>query len=274
MSPTAIGPLLPFLLTALAPMNRTRVKQLLTNGRIHVNNVSVTKHNFIVTPSDTVSVDRSPVRQKAVLPVLFEDEHLIAIDKPEGLLTVATETEKHVTAFLLLTSMLPNRPAVVHRLDRETSGVLLFAKSQVVKEQLQVTWEAVEKTYLAIVEGTPQPASGVIDNFLFEEKNLNVTASRFEKAGAKQAVSKYRVIKSGPKLSLVEVVIETGRKHQIRVHMAGLGCPIVGDDRYGAKLRVANRLGLHSHRLAFLHPVTNAKVVVESPMPKALLRIV
>ena len=255
-------------------MSRTRVKQLLTHGQIQVNGVSITKHDFAIKPGDDVSINHSTVRKKSVLPVLFEDDHLIAIDKPDGLLTVATESEKLVTAFVLLTTMLPNRPAVVHRLDRETSGVLLFAKSPAMKEKMQATWETAEKTYLAVVEGSPMQVSGVIDNFLFEEKNLNVKASRFDSPGAKRAVSRYRVVKAGPKCSLVEVVIETGRKHQIRVHLAGLGCPIVGDDRYGAKFRIAKRLGLHAHRLAFVHPVTNKRIVVESPMPKALLRIV
>jgi 23S rRNA pseudouridine1911/1915/1917 synthase len=255
-------------------MNRTKVKQLLTHGRIFVNGTATTKHDFPVKPGDTVSIDRSPVRRDPPLKVHYEDDALIVIEKPEGLLTVATETEKIVTAFALLTTMLPARPAVVHRIDRDTSGLLLFAKSPAIRDELQGAWETVEKTYLAVVEGKPPAESGVVENFLVEEKDMSVTSSWTERPGGKKAVSRYRVRKTGPRCSLVEVVIETGRKHQIRVHLAGLGCPVVGDDRYGARHRLSTRLGLHAHRLAFLHPVTGARVVVESPLPKDLQRIV
>ncbi|MFO0936013.1 MAG: RluA family pseudouridine synthase [Gemmataceae bacterium] len=275
MTPKERGPLLPYLLTALAPKKRTGVKQLLTHGQIHVNGVSVTRHDFPVKPGDQIAIVRTAVeRRKPILPILFEDDHLIAIDKPEGLLTVATETEKLETAFVLLTTMLPHRPFVVHRLDRETSGVLLFAKSNAVKEQMQANWDRAEKTYLAIVEGKPSPAEGTIENFLHEEKNLSVKASRFESADSKKAISRYRTLKTGKLCSLVEVIIETGRKHQIRVHMAGLGCPIVADNRYGARHRIATRLCLHAHRLAFDHPVTGQRAVVESPLPGEMKRIV
>lgn len=265
---------MPFLLASLAPMNRTRVKQLLTHGRIHVNGKAITKHDHPVRPGDQITVDRSPPRPAPLLPIVYEDESLVVIDKPEGLLTVATETEKVVTAFRLLEASMAIRPAVVHRLDRETSGLLLFAKSQAIREQLQLTWDRVEKTYLAVVTGTPKPASGDIDNYLTEGKSLRVTASAQMKPEAKRAVSRYRVVKSGKEYSLIEVVIETGRKHQIRVHLSGLGHPVIGDKVYGSTQNPARRLGLHAHRLAFDHPVTGKRITVESPLPAALARIV
>lgn len=274
LSPSQSGPLLPFLLTALAPMNRTRVKQLLTHGRIHVNGKSTTKHNHLIHPHDHITIDRSPVKPNPTLTILYEDEAMIAIDKPAGLLTVATETEKLETAFVLLSLMLPIRPAIVHRLDRETSGLLLFAKSHDIREKLQAAWDTVEKTYLAIVEGVPQPPAGTIENHLTEGKSLRMTASLLPNPDSKHAITRYRLIKTKGQFSLIEVVIETGRKHQIRVHLAGKGCPIIGDENYGSKSNPAKRLGLHAHRLAFDHPITGKRLVLESPMPTSLNRIV
>jgi 23S rRNA pseudouridine1911/1915/1917 synthase len=271
-SPEIAGPLLRWLLIALAPMNRTRVKQLLTHGRIHVNGTSITRHDHILQPGDHVSIGEA--KTASTLPIIYEDDAVVVIDKPAGLLSVATESEKEDTAFVRLAAVLPARPSVVHRLDRETSGLLLFARSNAIRDQLQKTWDEVEKTYLAVVEGTLRQREGIIDNFLLEGKSLRVTASPSPKAGAKRAVSRYRVLKPNAGLSLVEVIIETGRKHQIRVHLAGLGCPIIGDSVYGATTNPAKRLGLHAHRLAFEHPITRKRIEIESPLPAALARIV
>src|SRR4051812_47141534 len=153
--------LLDFLLAALAPMNRTRVKQLLRSGRVHVNGASVTRHDHPLCPGDKVSIARDAPAPTAPagIAIVYEDAHLIVIDKPAGLLTVATETEKTDTAFALLSAHLAarnaGRPFVVHRLDRDTSGLLLFARSAEGRDELQDNWDAVTKTYLAVVEGTP-----------------------------------------------------------------------------------------------------------------------
>lgn len=245
------APLLPWLLQ-VSGSNRTRVKQWLSRGSVHVNGVSITRHDHPLKSGDTVTIEES---RKPGLPVLYEDDAMIAVDKPAGLLTVATDNEKLATAFVTVSAMLGTRPAVVHRLDRETSGVLLFAKTHAVRDKLQANWDRVEKTYLAIVSGTP-PKEGVIDNFLIEGKSLKVRVGNGP--GAKRAVSRYRVLEAG-KHSLVEVVIETGRKHQIRVHLAGLGHPIVGDPLYGGA--PAKRMMLHAARLALPIPV------IESPCP-------
>jgi 23S rRNA pseudouridine1911/1915/1917 synthase len=209
--------------------------------------------------------------------ILHEDAHLIVIDKPSGLLTVATENEKTDTAFVRLSAHLAarnaGRPFVVHRLDRDTSGLLLFARSADVRDQLQANWESVTKTYLAVVEGTPHPAEGVVENYLTEGRDLRVRASKHPGKDAKRAVSRYRTCATRDGFSLVEVTLETGRKHQIRVHMAGLGCPVAGDKMYGAKTNPARRLCLHAWRLAFDHPFTGERVELESPLPPALERV-
>jgi 23S rRNA pseudouridine1911/1915/1917 synthase len=166
------------------------------------------------------------------------------------------------------------RPFVVHRIDRDTSGLLLFARSAEVRDELQVNWDAVTKTYLAIVEGTPHPTEGVIENYLTEGRDLRVRASKHAGKDAKRAVSRYRLRVTRDAYSLVEVEIETGRKHQIRVHMAGLGCPVAGDKMYGATTNPAKRLCLHAWRLAFDHPFTRERVEVESQLPAVISRVV
>jgi 23S rRNA pseudouridine1911/1915/1917 synthase len=272
--------LLAWLFLALAPMNRTRVKEVLRSGRIHVNGTSVTRHDHPLHPGDALTLaPHVPFQEREripIIPVVYEDPHLIVIDKPAGLLTVATESEKTDTAFVRLSESLTarkaGRPFVVHRLDRDTSGLLLFARSAEVRDALQANWESVTKTYLAVVEGAPAPSDGVIENYLTEGRDLRVRASAHAKKDAKRAVSRYKVRASRGGYSLVEVELETGRKHQIRVHMAGLGCPIAGDAVYGAATNPAKRLCLHAWRVGLDHPVTAARVEVESPLPSALAR--
>lgn len=273
--PTADSPLLAWLLAALAPTNRTRVKQLLAHGRVVVNGVPTTRFDHPLKTGDRVEIAKEGAAPgKPTVAILHQDDALVVVDKPAGLLSVATDAEKRDTAFVRLTEQLKSRVFVAHRLDRDTSGLLLFARSEPIRDQLQATWDAVEKTYLAVVEGTPRPAEGVVENFLLEGKNLRVRACRADAPGAKRAVSRYRVVGAKGGCALVEVGIETGRKHQIRAHLAGLGCPVIGDADYGAKANPAGRLGLHAWRLALPHPVTGARVEVESPLPAELRRVV
>jgi 23S rRNA pseudouridine1911/1915/1917 synthase len=261
-------------------MNRTRVKQLLRSGKVTVNGNSITCHDHRLHPGDTVSIAATappPSATEAGITIVYEDAHVIVIDKPAGVLTVATESEKTDTAFVRLSEYLAarsaGRPFVVHRLDRDTSGLLLFARSADVRDALQAKWEDVTKTYLAVVEGTPHPGEGVIENYLLEGRDLRVRASAHARQGAKNSVTRYRLRESRGRYSLVEVELGTGRKHQIRVHLAGLGCPVAGDRVYGAATNPAQRLCLHAWRVRFTHPVAGAVVEVESPLPAALDRV-
>jgi 23S rRNA pseudouridine1911/1915/1917 synthase len=279
-APTSEGRLLDWLLVALAPMNRTRVKEVLRSGRVRVNGAPTTRHDHPVRPGDRVAISRdaaAPTADRMGFAVVHEDDAVVVIDKPPGLLTVATDNEKLDTAFvrlgLHLTAARKGRPFVVHRLDRDTSGLLLFARSPEARDALQANWDAVAKTYLAVVEGRPPAEEGVVENYLTEGRDLRVRASTRPDGGGKRAVSRYEVLASRGGYSLVQVVIETGRKHQIRVHLAGLGCPVAGDTVYGARTSPAGRLALHAWRLAFDHPVTGERVEVESPFPEPLRRI-
>jgi 23S rRNA pseudouridine1911/1915/1917 synthase len=263
-------------------MNRTRVKQLLRHGCVFVNGVPTTRHDHALRPGDRVTIARAGVAHAgrrsdvAGITIVLQDDELLAIDKPPGLLTVATDAERADTAFARLSAHLTTRgqgrPFVVHRLDRETSGLLLFARSPAARDRLQADWSAVTKTYLAVVEGVPRPADGVVDNFLSEGRDLRARAVR-PGGGAKRAVTRYRVVATRGRYALVEVGLETGRKHQIRVHLTGLGCPVIGDPVYGSAGDPAGRLGLHAWRLALAHPTTGARVVLEVPLPAALRRV-
>ena len=282
--PTAAGPLLPWLVAALRPMSRTAVKELLRDGRVSVNGAATTRHDHLLAPGDVVAVGPRPSAsatelKRSGLAVVYEDDAVVVVNKPSGLLTVATEGEKVDTAFARLSAHLSatgaGRPFVVHRLDRDTSGLLLFARTAAARDTLQAAWDAVTKTYLAVVAGTPTPAEGVVDNYLTEGRDLRVRAGRDpSRPGAKRAVTRYRVVRPGGRFTLIEVGLETGRKHQIRVHLAGLGCPVIGDAMYGSKADPAGRLGLHAWRLAFDHPSTGVRVELESSLPAVLGRVV
>lgn len=276
-SPDRQQPLLPWLLQTLgANMPRVRVRQLLQFGRISINGTIVTRHDHPVGPADRLSMVGKEAAARAVgathscgVPVVFMDEHLIVIDKPAGLLSVATDSNKTDTAFTRLNDWLTRtragRPYVVHRLDRDTSGLLVFARSPTAHDRLQNNWEHVSKTYIAICEGSPTPASGTIDNFLEEGADLRVRIRPHAGERAKRAVTSYRVTASQGGHSCVEVQLLTGRKHQIRVHLASLGCPIVGDRVYGTG--GGRRMALHAWRLEFQHPISGAITVIKAPWP-------
>jgi 23S rRNA pseudouridine1911/1915/1917 synthase len=280
LPPAADGPLLPWLLAALAPMPRTRVKQLLRFGRVTVNGVATTRFDHALRAGDRVAISEArpdPAAEplaRVGIRILHEDADLIAIDKPPGLLSVAAGAQTADTAFARLNAHLAarraGRPFVVHRLDRETSGLMLFGRSPAARDRLQADWGRVVKTYLAIVEGCPFPTAGSIRNFLTEGKDLRVRAAAGPRPGAKEAVTRYRVRTTRGRLSLVEVELETGRKHQIRVHLAGLGHPVIGDIGYGATADPARRLGLHAWRLSLTHPTTGQRVELEAPLPAVL----
>jgi 23S rRNA pseudouridine1911/1915/1917 synthase len=268
------GRLLAFLRQALPGWKRKTLEQRIAAGSVRVNG-NVPRSNAPVTPGDEVTVgdevpDGSPTLP---FPVLFQDPELVAIDKPAGLLAVSSAREHEHTALALVRAALsqPRRPAKlwpVHRLDRETSGVLLFARTQVAREAVQARWDEVAKKYVAIVEGRPEPSEGVIDIPLFEGDGLRVHAGKL--AGAKEARTRYRVLENRGERSRLEVWLETGRKHQIRVHLAARGWPVVGDERYGTK---DERLGLHAERLVVPHPRDGRTLVIEAEVPREVVRL-
>jgi len=273
-------PLLAYLFRALG-LQRTKVRNLLKHGAVAVNGAPVRQFDHPLAPGDQVVV--SDLRAAAAATGLesarirrvYEDDALIVLDKPPGLLTVATEHDKIDTLFHRLNEYLKERdsdpaahPFVVHRLDHGTSGLVLFAKSAEIKERLQDNWTKVRKTYWAVVEGEPRSSRGTINSYLTESKSYKVYSSDRPTPDSRQAITDYRLLQSREGLSLLEVQLKTGRKHQIRVHLAGLGHPVAGDHRYGSKSDPCGRLALHAAALMLEHPLTGATLNLASPLPK------
>lgn len=205
--------------------------------------------------------------------LLYEDNDILVVDKPAGLLTVSTEREKSRTALSLLTEYIRTgcgrcrkRLFVVHRLDRDTSGALIFAKSEEAKLRLQARWKQTEKKYFAVVHGACEKRSGIITSYLAEDKAYNVYSTS-DSATGKLARTAYTVLKVTKKFSLLEVTLLTGRKNQIRVHLAGIGHPIVGDIKYGYPDDGQPRMALHARSISFAHPFTGRRLTFESEVP-------
>ncbi|MFA5252978.1 MAG: RluA family pseudouridine synthase [Phycisphaerae bacterium] len=207
------------------------------------------------------------------LKILYEDKDILVADKPAGLLSVATAADKTHTAYYILTDYVRkgspksrNRLFIVHRLDQWTSGVLVFAKSEEIKLQLQAHWKETEKKYLAVVHGRLAQKQAVISSYLAENKAF-VVYSTPDPAKGKLSQTAYKVLKETPKFSLLEITLLTGRKNQIRVHLADKGHPVVGDRKYGKAEDKFRRLALHSKSISFKHPATGRQLTVETKPP-------
>lgn len=209
------------------------------------------------------------------LTIIHEDQDIIVVNKASGLLTIATVKEKINTAHFMLNDYVRKgnpksraRVFIVHRLDRETSGLLVFAKSEKAKQYLQENWSQFSKKYVAVVEGTFQDKKGVIESYLMENSSCHVFSTQ-DKVKGKYAKTAYSVVKESDKYSLLEVDLFTGRKNQIRVHLSEAGHPIVGDKVYGSRDKVLNRMGLHSLSLTFAHPYSKKEMHFKTPVPQA-----
>lgn len=277
--------LMQFLLDKMGGMSRTSVKLMLSRRQVYVNEHIETQYNYSLKAGDTVRIQSGVAQQELQHPklrLIYEDDYIIIVDKKEGLLTMATHRESNeTTAYSILKSHLKKANPraelyTVHRLDRETSGVLMFAKAKNIQQALQENWHQVvtQRLYTALVEGCPETEENTITSWLTEhEKSLRVHSSPTDNGGQK-AVTHYKVTKSNGAYSLLDVQLETGRKNQIRVHMAEIGHPVVGDKKYGKGLSSIKRIGLHARILEFIHPVTRKKVRFESPIPKAFNTLV
>jgi 23S rRNA pseudouridine1911/1915/1917 synthase len=280
---TSESELMAFLQAKMGGMSRTGVKSLLSHRQVMVNGKITTLFNHPLKPGDEIEVKSSGGNLELKHPklkIIFEDKDLIVVEKKEGLLTVITQHEDETTAFSILKSYVQksastNRIYVVHRLDRETSGVLVFAKSRDIQLRLQENWHRVvtSRIYNAVVEGKVEKQKDTIVSWLSEhEKSLKIHSSNRDDGGQK-AVTHYRCLKSNEQFSLLELELETGRKNQIRVHMESIGHPIVGDKKYGSDLNMMGRMALHARVLEFIHPVTLQKVRFETSIPPAFLKI-
>lgn len=277
--------LLKFLFAAWPEVKKKQVRTWLKHQAVTVNGRPMTQFNHPLAQGDLIAIraDRYAV-PRTVLPsgirIFFEDATLIVIDKPENLLSIASEAEQEKTAYYQLTHYLrhdkPNareRVWIVHRLDRETSGLMVFAKTPEAKQILQDEWDQAEKRYEAVVEGRLPQDAGVFESDLDETSPFKVYVAPASEQ-TRHAITHYQVLKRSKTRTLVELRLETGRRHQIRVHLSAVGCPVVGDEKYGAKSNPADRLGLHACSLRFVHPVTKKEMSFTSPLPKDLARLV
>ncbi|WP_219838668.1 RluA family pseudouridine synthase [Paenibacillus sp. R14(2021)] len=272
--------LLAFLIHAVSGEGRNALKAMLSRGQIAVNGTVTKLYNHPLLPGHTVTVSKERIVEAPPLiglTILHEDDDIIVVLKDAGLLSIASNQESELTAYRQLTAHVRlgdprSRIFVVHRLDRDTSGVMMFAKSEAVQQKLQTTWQesVEERTYIALVEGKVKKPEGTISSYLKESKTLKMYSSA-SPVDALHAVTHYKVLQSNDNFSLLEVSLETGRKNQIRVHMEDIGHPIVGDKKYGSKSRAISRLGLHARVLAFHHPTTEKLVRFETDIPKLFL---
>lgn len=271
-----------FLMAQLPHKSRNNIKSLMSHKQVLVEGKPVSQFDLTLLPGQKVEISSnriSPEQKFREYTIVYEDQHLIVIDKMAGLLSMATENEKRSTAYSLLSRHVKkqdrdNKIFIVHRLDRETSGLMLFAKSEAIKNKLQETWNdtVIERTYLAVVEGAVEKQEGTISSYLSEDKVFKMHSSP-NPASGKEAVTHFSVLKKNNAYSLLKVNLETGRKNQIRIHMQEMGYPIVGDKKYGAAANPINRLGLHAQQLFFIHPVTGKKMNFETKIPRLFMRL-
>lgn len=274
--------LMPFLIASLPHRSRNNIKSLLARGQVSISGQIVKQFNHPLEPGQEVVIDASPVWGKEVGPglkVLFEDQYLLVVDKPAGLLTIASDTEKERTAYhQLMDYVREKNPAhrifIVHRLDRDTSGVMVFAKQEEVKRQFQDSWKELmtERSYIAVVEGSMAGEGDTVHSWLLETKTKHMYSGTTPGDGL-EAITHYRVLQSSPQFSLLAIHLETGRKNQIRVHMYDIGHPIVGDKKYGARDNPLRRLALHARVLAFRHPISGETMRFETEIPKSFLAL-
>jgi len=269
--------LLPFLYEKLAPQSKKNIKRILSNHQISVGGAPVTQFNFKLYPEDVVVISRNRIakHERKDLPIIYEDNDLIAIDKPSGLLSTATEREKGKTAYRLVSDYLTQtdpkaRIFVVHRLDEDTSGVLIFAKNWEVREALQNSWQDIVKNraYYAIVEGEMPEKEDTLRDYLDQDKAQLVYVTGNPKRG-KLAITSYKVMAAKKTFSLLDVHIDSGRKNQIRVQLGNIGHYVVGDDKYGEPSDPLKRLGLHAYELDLTNPLNGKEYHFTAPMPLA-----
>lgn len=260
--------LIEFLKKMFSNLSKNSVKSLLHNEKVFVNGNMTTKYNYELNIGDVVEIREKVAKN---IDIIYEDKDIIVINKPSGLLTVATEKEKNKTAYHLVMEYLKkknknNRIFIIHRLDKDTSGIIMFAKNERAKHLYQDNWNDIVKKrcYYAVIDGKMENKEGTIKSYLKE--NGNMVYSVKDRSG-KLAITEYKVLKERKNISLLDINLKTGRKNQIRVHMKENKTPILGDLKYGEKSKLINRLALHANKLELINPVTKKLLTFEINMP-------
>ena len=268
--------LMDFLMKAMDGISRTKVKKMLTYDLVNVNDRVVSQHDFQLKPNMRVAVKKSSEGNRFKnfwVKIVFEDDYILVVDKKPGILSSSNnpkdESVKSILNYYLDKSHQHSNAHTVHRLDKFTSGLIIFAKSKKVALEFEDGWKerVYDRRYAALVHGELPKSQGTIASWLKDDSHY-VTHSSQEDNGGKYAITHYKKLKSANGYSLVELQLETGRKNQIRVHLQDLGCPVVGDLKYGDGSDPIHRLGLHAYKLCFKHPVTGEDLRFESDIPK------
>ena len=268
--------LLEFLFAKFPNLSRNAVKSILSGHYVSVNGAPVSQYNLKLSKDDVVIVSKQRITKKKRqdLPIIFENDELIVINKPSGLLTIPSDNEKGRTAYRMVNDYVQqkdkhNRIFVVHRLDEDTSGVLMFAKNSRIKDILQKNWNDIvlERGYYAVVEGKMPKQEDTLINFL-KENSLNLMYVSNDKVNGKKCITSYKVLKTNKDYSLLDVNIDSGRKNQIRVQLGHIGHHVIGDDKYGEPADPIKRLGLHAYKLKFVHPITKKIFEIKTDIPK------
>lgn len=275
--------LIDFLIETQADLSREKIKKALRYGYVTCNGSVVYKATTFLKKGDVVEVifpKKQQINYKAKSPfkIAFEDDYLIVMIKPAGILTIDYDNPDSNSFYHLAVEYIKEKTLgkqklyIVHRLDREVSGLLVLAKSESVRQALIDNWKNSRKKYYALVEGRPEKGSGTIATWL-KENEARMVYSTSQQEDAKYAITHYKVINELPYHTLIDLELETGRKNQLRVHMSDLGCPITGDSRYGSKDNYVRQIRLYSYSLAFVHPVTKEDIRVEMPLPGWFLQL-
>lgn len=253
-------------------LSKKSIKTFIKNKMVMVNGIVITNSSFLLDKNDLVEICyEKRVIPKYDLDILYEDDYLIVINKPCGLLSISNDKEKDITAYRMVSDYVKSNNKkgfifVVHRLDQDTSGILMFCKNEKIRDRLQENWNSVVKKrgYIALVDGKIN-GNGTIRSFLMEDKRQFVYSSK--NGIGKEAITHYSVIKNNNNYSMIQVFIDTGRRNQIRVHLSERGFPIVGDKKYRCKTNPIKRLCLHANILEFIHPVSKKIISIKCDIP-------
>lgn len=272
-----------FLRSKLSNESKNNIKSLLLRKNVYVNDKLQTKYNYELHKGDIISIKTSQFIDEETnikLKIIYEDKDIIVVDKPSGILTISTEKEKNLTIYHLVMNYLKsknknNKVFIIHRLDKDTSGILIFAKSEKIKNLFQNKWNDIikERRYYAIVLNKLKDKQGIIKSYLKENKN-HIVYSTNDKVNGKLAITEYKVIKEIEKYALLDINIKTGRKNQIRVHLSDLSSPIIGDKKYGSETKSIKRLALHAYKLKLIDPRNGKIIQFTSDLPSEMKKIV
>ena len=255
-------------------ISKNSIKNLLHDKYVYVNDKCISKYDYVLKIGDIISI-----KSTLDIDIIYEDKDIVVVNKPSGLLTISTSKEKNNTLYKMVSNYVKknnknNKIFIIHRLDKDTSGIVMFAKEEKIKNLYQNNWNDIVKSrkYYAITDGTLKEKEGIIKSYLFEDKNYIMHSTK-DKTKGKLAITEYNVLKENNKLFLLDINISTGRKNQIRVHLKEKNAPILGDTKYGNKNKT-NRMYLHAYKLELINPKTKKLMTFETEVPEEFNKII